>query len=65
MTDDTDETGRPKPRDKDARQDRLKSALRENLKRRKTQARERSKSIGASSKGHETCLDGQLGKRDD
>jgi hypothetical protein len=32
---------------KDARQDRLKSALRENLKRRKSQIRERSKAAGS------------------
>jgi hypothetical protein len=34
------------PRAKDSRQDRLKSALRENLKRRKMQARERDKGHG-------------------
>jgi hypothetical protein len=48
---------------KGARQDRLKLALRENLKRRKAQARERSKSDDASSSGHETSLDGEVGKR--
>ncbi|MBR0848028.1 hypothetical protein JQ543_09775 [Bradyrhizobium diazoefficiens] len=41
----TDETDKTKSRDK--RQDRLKSALRENLKRRKTQARERAATAGS------------------
>ena len=40
---------------KDSRADRLKSALRENLKRRKTQARERGKD-GAPSTGEKTSL---------
>jgi hypothetical protein len=44
MTDETDKTA-GKSRDK--RQDRLKSALRENLKRRKTQARERAATAGS------------------
>ncbi|WP_027552226.1 hypothetical protein [Bradyrhizobium sp. Cp5.3] len=43
MTDEND-----KKRTADARQDRLKSALRENLKRRKTQARERAEMTGPS-----------------
>jgi hypothetical protein len=65
----TDETGegerlRPSP-EKDSRQDRLKLALRENLKRRKTQARERGKMAEASSADDETCLHGQVGKRGD
>ena len=38
MTDETDKTA---GKGRDTRQDRLKSALRENLKRRKVQARER------------------------
>ena len=50
---------------KASRQDRLKLALRENLKRRKAQARERSKVTDASSSGHETSLDGEVGKRGD
>jgi hypothetical protein len=50
---------------KDARQDRLKLALRENLKRRKAQARERGKMAEASSDGHETSLHGEVGRRDD
>jgi hypothetical protein len=65
MTDETGESGRQKPRDKDSRQDRLKLALRENLKRRKTQARERGKMTEASSTDDETCLDGQVGRRTD
>jgi hypothetical protein len=65
MTDETGESGRQQPREKASRQDRLKSALRENLKRRKTQARERSKLTEASPEGHEACLDGQLGRRGD
>jgi hypothetical protein len=49
---------------KDSRQDRLKLALRENLKRRKEQARERSKITDALSAGHEASPHGELGKRD-
>jgi hypothetical protein len=41
----TDEIDKAASRDGRTRQDRLKSALRENLKRRKVQARERSKTI--------------------
>ncbi len=44
MTDEIDRSGRSLP--KDSRQDRLKLALRENLKRRKLQARERGKVAG-------------------
>ncbi|WGD53381.1 hypothetical protein QA641_05520 [Bradyrhizobium sp. CB1650] len=43
MTDEND-----KKRTADSRQDRLKSALRENLKRRKAQARERAEITGPS-----------------
>ena len=43
MTEDNDKT-----RSGDTRQDRLKSALRENLKRRKAQARERAGAAGPS-----------------
>jgi hypothetical protein len=50
---------------KDLRQDRLKLALRENLKRRKEQARARSKTRETPSAGHEASPHGQLGKRDD
>ena len=65
MMDETGEGERHKPRGKDPRQDRLKLALRENLKRRKTQARERGKMTEASSGDGETCLHGQVGRRDD
>ena len=43
-------------RTKDSRADRLKSALRENLKRRKMQARERGKAGDATSTGGEASL---------
>ena len=43
-------------RAKDSRADRLKSALRENLKRRKMQARQRGKSEGPPSTGGEAAL---------
>ena len=43
-------------RAKDSRADRLKSALRENLKRRKMQARERGKAGDAASTGEKTSL---------
>ena len=53
------------PRQKDSRQDRLKLALRENLKRRKAQARERGKMTEPSSTDDEACLHGEVGKRGD
>jgi hypothetical protein len=57
------------PGAKDSRQDRLKSALRENLKRRKMQARERGKKNDTPSSDHraddEASPDGELGKRED
>lgn len=79
MADDKGKSGEPKngkqtaPSVKDSRQDRLKSALRENLKRRKIQARERDKGRGKKndmpSSDHrgddEASPDGELGKRDD
>ncbi len=66
MMDETSERGRRElPREKDSRQDRLKLALRENLKRRKTQARERGKLTEASSAGHETSPNGEVGRRGD
>ena len=65
MTDETGKSGRQKPPHvKDARQDRLKLALRENLKRRKVQARERGRMTEPSA-GDEASLDGQVGKRGD
>ena len=70
MADDKGRDGQPTAsRVKDSRQDRLKSALRENLKRRKVQARERDKEravkndTGASDDG--ASPDGELGKRAD
>jgi len=65
MTNETDESERQTPRHKDTRQDRLKSALRENLKRRKTQARERGKASAAPSTDDEASPHGELGKRGD
>ncbi|HEY7845928.1 MAG TPA: hypothetical protein VID30_19865 [Bradyrhizobium sp.] len=65
MTDEAGKSERQQPREKDSRQDRLKLALRENLKRRKTQARERGKMSESSSTDDGTCLDGQVGRRDD
>jgi len=62
MTDDS-----PKDRQRhalrgdDARQDRLKAKLRENLKRRKSQERERGR---LSSDGHQDCPDGEVGNTD-
>jgi hypothetical protein len=57
------------PRAKDSRQDRLKSALRENLKRRKMQARERDKERAikndTAARDDEASPDGELGKRRD
>ena len=44
----TDEIAKPTSQGGECRQDRLKSALRENLKRRKLQARERSKTTESS-----------------
>jgi hypothetical protein len=47
------------------RQERLKLALRENLKRRKSQARERNKVTAAPVNDREACPHGELGKNDD
>ncbi len=55
MTDEIDRSGRSLP--KDSRQDRLKQALRENLKRRKQQARERGR-IAGSAQDEDTPPDG-------
>jgi hypothetical protein len=64
-----DETGKVErqaaPRAGDSRQDRLKTALRENLKRRKMQARERDKNSDMSSNDHKASPHGELGKRGD
>jgi hypothetical protein len=48
---------------KNPRQDRLKLALRENLKRRKSQARGRSDSAITPSLDDEVSLDGESGKK--
>ncbi len=64
-----DEKGRsgeaPASRGKNSRQDRLKSALRENLKRRKLQARERAIKNDTAASDDEASPDGELGKRGD
>ena len=58
MQDDQDErAGTAKPVVKDSRQARLKLALRENLKRRKSQARGRSDDAGAPSENTDASLD--------
>jgi hypothetical protein len=48
---------------KDSREGRLKLALRENLKRRKSQARGRSDAVSASSEDAEAALDDANGKQ--
>ena len=63
MTDGPDHrAGEATPRTPNARQDRLKLALRENLKRRKSQARERGKVQDAPLDAAEACPDGEVGK---
>ncbi|WP_312014601.1 MULTISPECIES: hypothetical protein [unclassified Bradyrhizobium] len=58
MQDDQDkQAGTAKPVVKDSRQQRLKLALRENLKRRKSQARGRSDEAGAPSESTDASLD--------
>ena len=54
-----------KPNVKDSRQARLKQALRENLKRRKSQARGRSDEAAASSEGDVEFLDDLGGEKPD
>jgi len=56
--------GQGSARAKDSRQDRLKLALRENLKRRKFQSRERNKVTAAPGNDHDACPHGELGKGD-
>lgn len=51
--------------DKAARHDRLKLALRENLKRRKALARERGKMTGSPSTEHEATLQEEAGSAPD
>jgi hypothetical protein len=48
---------------KDSRQDRLKLALRENLKRRKSQARQRDKMIAEPSQDDEAVLHQEAAKK--
>jgi hypothetical protein len=50
---------------KDARQQRLKQALRENLKRRKAQARQRKPGEAAPTSLHDAALDNDAGERDE
>lgn len=58
----TDETDKTTGRGDGARQDRLKSALRENLKRRKLQARERDRAADASDRDAAAPREGNAGK---
>jgi len=53
--------------DKDLRRHRLKAALRENLRRRKSQARQRGEAeiTEAPSRDHEASPHGEVGKRTD
>jgi hypothetical protein len=61
-----DRSGKSDRTKKDTRQDRLKQALRENLKRRKAQERARSQlDEGASGSGQEAPPHGQVGKSGD
>ncbi|WP_284271447.1 hypothetical protein [Bradyrhizobium iriomotense] len=62
MTQDNDKTDNDKTRSGDTRQDRLKSALRENLKRRKAQARERAGAAGPSREDEPSLDEGIAGK---
>jgi hypothetical protein len=62
MTDDRDKIERQTAPAKDSRQDRLKLALRENLKRRKSQARGRSEPASASSENGDASLDDAGGR---
>lgn len=58
----TDETHKTAGHGHDARHDRLKSALRENLKRRKVQARERAASTEPSQNDDASLDEGIAGK---
>jgi hypothetical protein len=69
MTDDSDKRdadGMPhaKAPRQDSRQQRLKLALRDNLKRRKSQARARGKMAEAPSNDHERPLDDETGSEE-
>ena len=48
-------TGRPKPTQKELREQRLKAALRENLKRRKAQARGRAENRDTPDEPHDSA----------
>ena len=61
----TDRVGKGEGQRQVSRQDRLKLALRENLKRRKAQERERSKLPETPSQGHEAPPDGRVGRKRD
>jgi hypothetical protein len=62
MTDDSDKReAESAPRAKDSRHERLKLALRDNLKRRKSQARQRGKMTDAPSNDREDALDDETG----
>jgi hypothetical protein len=64
MKDDNDKReGQTGAAAKNPRADRLKLALRENLKRRRSQAKGRGDIPGASSGEAELCLDNQAGKK--
>ncbi len=66
MTDDNDEREQKGGgAAKGARQDRLKLALRENLKRRRSQIRERDRMAAARSDGDDASPDGQVEKKPD
>ena len=70
MKDGKSEGGRERPprgneAGNEARRDRLKLALRENLKRRKMQARERGKTTDAPSEDREASPHGEVGRRSD
>jgi hypothetical protein len=66
MADETDKSERPESRQaKASRDERLKSALRENLKRRKLQARERAATDGPSQNDDGSPDEGAAGKTGD
>jgi hypothetical protein len=58
----SDDRGKRDGQKKDSREDRLKLALRENLKRRKSQARGRGDAVSASSEDADAALDDANGK---
>jgi len=61
MTDQSDDSERPGSPAQQARRERLKQALRDNLKRRKSQIRERGKLPPARSTRHDGALDDRTG----